>query len=149
MKLSKIQKFGSILLITIFLTFNLKCGKENPVDELIPYVMVNFTINPYSIEFNNLNIIGNYAYVTGGYRGIIIYHATPNEYKAFERTSPVNFPNDFDCRVSVDESGLIAVDKCSNSKYILLDGTPFEGPAVLPLKQYHAQFDGTYLHVYN
>ena len=143
------HKYSPVLLIAFFLSLTIGCGKENPVDKVIPYVLVNFTINPNSIEFNNLNIVGNWAYVTGGYRGIIIYHASPNEYRAFERTSPVNFPNDYECRVKVDESGLVAVDHCSNSKFILLDGSPYEGPAVLPLKQYRTQFDGVYLHVFN
>ncbi len=149
MKLSLINRFGLILLFSGLLLINVNCGKDNPVDELIPYVLVNFSMNPNSIEYNNLNIVGNWAYVTGGYRGIIIYHANTNEYKAFERTSPVNFPNDFSCRVSVDDSGLIAVDPCSGSKFILLDGSPFEGPATLPLKQYQTYFDGLYLRVFN
>lgn len=119
------------------------------VDELIPYVYVNFSINPNSIEYNNLNIIGNYAYVTGGYRGIIIYHATQDEYMAFDRTSTYNFPNEEECRVNVDLSGLLAVDSCSNSKYILLDGSPFDGPATLSLKRYRTHFDGLNVRVYN
>ncbi len=135
------------LLVALFSIF--ACTKDNPVDEIIPYANVNFTINPASIQYDNLNIVGNFAYVTGGYRGIILYHASLNEYKAFERTSPYDFPNDFECRVKVDESGLIAVDECSGSKYILLDGSPFEGPATLPLKQYNAVFDGVNLHVFN
>lgn len=144
------MKARSILIVVflVFIGFS-SCDKENPVDQIIPYADVNFSINPASLQFDNLNVVGNYAYVTGGYRGIIIYHATLNVYCAFERTSPYNYPNKFECRVSVDESGMIAVDKCSGSKYILLDGSPYEGPATLPLKQYHAQFDGIELHVWN
>lgn len=140
--------FHICTILFISLTFH-SCVKENPVNALIPYVRVNFSINPNSIEYNNLNIVGNHAYVTGGYRGIIIYHATLNNYIAFERTSPYNYPNDDNCRVSVDESGLIAVDPCSNTKYILLDGSVYEGEGSLPLKQYRTTFDGTNLSVYN
>lgn len=146
MKLKRILFFITLVVICLGLG---NCTKTNPVDELIPYAEVNFSINPASLQFDNLNVVGNYAYVTGGYRGIIIYHATLNEYKAFERTSPYDYPNSFECRVSVDDSGLIAVDQCSGSKYILLDGSPFEGPATLPLKQYNAVFDGAVLHVFN
>ncbi len=143
------KKIYSILLIIGLMMMSNSCGKENPVDALIPYVRVNFSINPNSIEFDNLNIVGNYAYVTGGYRGIIIYHASLNEYKAYERTAPHNFPNDSECKVSVDDSGLIAEDPCSGTKYILLDGSVYEGPGTLSLKQYNVSFDGTYLHVFN
>jgi len=137
-----------ILILLTFIGFS-SCDKQNPVDQIIPYADVNFSINPHDIKFDNLNINGNYAYVFGGYRGIIIYNVGFNEYKAFERTSPYDYPNAFECRVSVDESSFYAVDKCSGSKYSLLDGMPYEGPATLPLKQYNAVFDGSMLHVFN
>ena len=143
------NNYSSILLLILMVLPSLNCSKPNPVDELIPYVYVNFTIDPTSIQYNNLNIVGNYTYVTGGYRGIILYHASPGEFKAYDRTSTYNYPNPYECRIMVDETGLIAVDTCSNSKYILLDGSPYEGPATLSLKQYRAQYDGYQLHVYN
>mgnify|MGYP005839899051 CR=1 FL=1 len=149
MKISRVNKIGLVFLSALMLTFGQGCGKDNPVDKLIPYVFVNFTINVTGVNYNNLNIPGNWTYVTGGYRGIILYHLIGDEYKAFERTSPVDFPNDFNCRVSVDESGLIAVDQCSGSKFILLDGSPYEGPANLPLKQYRTRLEGQYLYVFN
>lgn len=144
------MKANSIItiLVLIVLVFS-SCDKQNPVDQIIPFTNVDFSINPSSIQFDNLNINGNYAYVTGGYRGIIIYNIGFGEYRAFERTSPYNYPNDFKCRVSVDESSFFAVDSCSGSKYSLLDGMPYEGPATLPLKQYKTQFDGYELHVWN
>ena len=147
MTFRKIQTFSLIGLFSFGILIQAGCKKDK--DEDIPYVYVNFTINPSSIEYNNLEIIGNYDYVTGGFRGIIIYHATQDDYKAYERTSPYNYPNDFECRVSVDDSGLIAVDSCSGSNYLLLDGSPFEGPATKSLKQYRTSFDGTLLHVFN
>jgi len=149
MKMGSSRNLILFFLTILFLTCNLGCGKENPVDKLIPYVRVDFSINPNDINYNNLNIPGNWTYVSGGYRGIILFNAGFGDYKAYERTSPVNFPNDFDCRVKVDESGVIAVDHCSGSKFNLLDGYPFEGPATLPLKQYRTYFDGQYLHVSN
>jgi hypothetical protein len=149
MKRTRIHHSGMIFIILAFLFLNISCGKDNPVDKLIPYVVVNFSFDVNGVNYNNVNIPGNWTYVTGGYRGIIIYHVIGDEYKAFERTSPVNYPNDFNCRVSVDESGIIAVDACSGSKFILLDGSPYEGPATLPLKQYRTRLEGQYLHVFN
>ncbi|MBU1012667.1 MAG: hypothetical protein KKG99_06665 [Bacteroidetes bacterium] len=149
MKIGSIRIYVLFFLTIFFLAFNTGCGKENPVDKLIPYVLVNFSINPTDINYNNLNIPGNWTYVSGGYRGIILFNAGFGDYKAYERTSPVNFPNDFNCRVKVDESGVIAVDHCSGSKFILLDGSPYEGPATLPLKQYRAHLEGGRLYVSN
>ena len=132
-----------------FILSSFNCSKTNTVDSMIPYRYVDFTINPAGIQYNNLNIVGNYTYVTGGYRGIILYHATPGDFRAFERTSTYDYPNDYECRVVVDDSGMIAVDSCSDSKFILLDGSPFSGPATLHLKQYHTYYDGYTLHVFN
>lgn len=139
-----------IVILLTFIGFS-SCDKQNPVDEIIPYADVDISINPASIKYGNLNIDGNYAYVFGGYRGIIIYHLAFDQYFAFERTSPYDYPNDFECRVNVDESRLYAVDPCSGSKYILWDGSgiPFEGPATLPLKRYNTHFDGSILHIWN
>ncbi len=149
MRYFKLHKIGLIFLTVAFLSLNIGCRKDNPVDKLIPYVFVNFSFNVTGVNYNNVNIPGNWTYVSGGYRGIIIYHLIGDQYLAYERTSPVNFPNDFNCRVKVDESGVIAVDECSGSKFILLDGSPYEGPAVLPLKQYRTRLEGQYLHVFN
>ena len=149
MNYSTLKKYWIILLLLIAVFPSFHCSKTNPIDELIPYRIVNFTIDPHGVQYNNLNIVGNYTYVTGGYRGIIIYHASPGEFKAYDRTSTYNFPNPADCRVTVDDTGLLATDTCSNSTYILLDGSPFEGPATLSLKQYRASFDCYLLHVYN
>lgn len=149
MKYTKTYKLGLFFLAFAFLLFNINCGKDKQADSLIPYVLVNFSFNVTGVNYNNVNIPGNWTYVTGGYRGIIIYHIIGDDYMAYERTSPVNFPNDFSCRVNVDESGIIAVDNCSGSKFILLDGSPYEGPATLPLKQYHTRLEGQYLHVFN
>lgn len=139
----------------------LSCGKENPVDKLLPDVNVDLTIRPASIQYTfsdengNGNLInaGGWLYVDGGYRGIIIFNTGLPDftYRAFERTAPYGFPNDSDCRVEMDESGWFAIDPCSKTKYSLFDdGLPDDqGPGSLPLKQYNTSFDGTNLHVYD
>ncbi len=148
--------FLFILFAFVITGLPFSCGKENPVDKLIPYVRVDFQINPASPQYTagengngDLSFAGNWAYVNGGYRGIIIYNIGFGEYMAYERTVPYNYPNDSECRVAVDNTDFFAVDPCSSSKYSLLDGTPYEGPAVLFLKQYRTSFDGIYLHVFN
>ena len=84
-----IRSYYAFFLLAVVLSIILlspSCGKENTDTTEIPYVYVNFSIDPSSIQYGNLNIPGNYAYVKGGYRGIIIYHYTQDEYLAFERT---------------------------------------------------------------
>ena len=126
------------------------CSDDDPEPE-IPYVYVDFIIDPSSILYNNLNIPGNYAYVNGGYRGIIIYHFTEDEYIAYERTCTYD-PQETCSKLRVDKSGLIAVDSCCDSKFILLDGSPMEGSkATIALRRYQTSYDPYYkrLHVYN
>jgi len=152
----KLKNSLIILFALIMLSLLSSCAKENPVDKLIPYVRVDLQINPLSPQFvpgpngnGDLSIAGNWAYINGGHRGIIIYNAGFGEYRAHERTTPYNYPNASNCFVSVDDSGFLAVDPCSGSKYSMLDGTPYEGPALLSLKQYRTQFDGIYLRIFN
>lgn len=142
--------FFLVTLLTILLTAP-SCGKENTDTTEIPYVYVNFSIDPSSIAYGNLNIPGNYTYVKGGYRGIIIYHYTQDEYLAFERTCTYD-PSVSCSKLNVDESGLIARDTCCGSGFLLLDGTPIEGSkATKSLRQYRATYDSYYrlLHIYN
>lgn len=143
---SHIAKFFFPVLI-LSLLFAFSCGeKENQGQGIIPNVYVNFTIYPNTIDYIPP---GGYEYYNDyGYRGIIIYRLDQFTFYAYERTCP--FDPDKDCaRVEVETSGVIAVDSCCMSQYILLDGSPFSGPSALPLKQYHVQYDGSTLTVIN
>lgn len=139
-----LRTYSIILLLLI--SFSFSCKKDEQ-DE-IPYVYVNFSIDPSSIEYGDLNIPGNYAYVTGGYHGIIIYHRTQNDYVAYERAC-THDPLEDCARVEVDESNTLAECPCCGSRFLLLDGSPFDGPAILSLKEYRTNFDGKYLYVSN
>lgn len=121
--------------------------KKDKTDE-IPYVYVNFYINPSSTLYLNLNNIGGYVYVTGGVRGIIIYHRSVDEFMAYERDCPYQ-PSNSCALVEVDNSGIITVDSCCGSKFLLTDGSVLNGPATRSLKTYQTSYDGTTLHVFN
>lgn len=141
----------ALLIILPFLVLAPACGKEDTDSGEIPYVYVNFTIDPASIEYENLDIPGNFSYVKGGYRGIIVYHFTQDEYLAFERTCTYD-PAVSCSRLVVDESGLIARDTCCGSGFLLLDGTPVQGSkAAKSLRAYRTTYDPYYrrLHIYN
>ena len=43
----------------------------------------------------------------------------------------------------------IAIDTCSGSEWLLLDGQVLKGPASYPLKEYQTVFDGTNLTITN
>ncbi len=125
------------------------CAKKNSTTQPeIPYVAVNFAINPNSTQYIELNHIGGVVTVTGGYRGIIIYRASETEFMAFERACTYD-PTGDSAQVRVDVSGITAHCPQCKSKYILTDGSAYNGPTQWPLKQYRTNYDGTYLYVTN
>lgn len=122
------------------------CERNNQTG--IPYVPVNFQIVVSNPEFSPLLAVGGWVYIGGGSRGIIVYRASPEEFKAYDRHCTWIVADD--CRVSVDNSDITAVDsECCDSHFLLVDGAPISGPAPIGLHQYRTEFDGNILYIYN
>jgi nitrite reductase/ring-hydroxylating ferredoxin subunit len=136
----------TIIFISVFvlIAFNYSCDEESE-ETTIPYVYVNFTIYPNTLDFIP---DGGWVYVTGGYKGIIIYRPLHEEFLAYERACPYD-PLEEEARLEVESSGIIAVDKNCGSRFLLTDGSPVEGPARRSLKQYRTRYDGYSLTVTN
>lgn len=140
-------------LTAIFLTFILLIstsfqGCKNDDDNLIPFVAVDFTIDITSTFYTELSAVGGYVYVTGGYKGIVIYRLSMDEFLAYDRCCP--FDPKVPCeRVEMESSGLTLIDSCCGSRFNILDGSVIEGPATHLLRQYFTYYDGRYLRVYN
>lgn len=127
------------------LLFPLSCGKEN--QHPVPVVPVEFTINIESTQFIELNSIGGWAYFSGGYRGIIIYRWSYDEFRAFDRACP-HHPYEQCARITVEDPP-IAICNCCESMYLLIDGSVVDGPSRYPLKQYRTYFQYPHLQVTN
>jgi len=133
------------LLIALFFLCTLPgCRDDN---NIVPLVDVDFSININEPSFFNLTNITGWEYVTGGSRGILIYRNNLDQFTAFDRHSP--FEVDQNCQVSVLEDNLTVADPCSESTWLILDGTILTGPTSWPLKQYSTQFNGSILRVFN
>jgi hypothetical protein len=124
------------------------CSKKSDTVNNIPYVLVNFSINPNSTEYLRLNTVNGWEYLTGGYKGILVFRKSINEFSSFERACPYDWQN-ADARILVDTSGITAYCPVCKSKFILMDGTPYGGPSRYPLKQYQNSYDGNLLYIYN
>lgn len=124
------------------------CSKKSESANDIPYVLVNFSINPNSTEYIHLNTVDGWEYLTGGYKGILVFRKSVNEFVSFERACPYDWQNN-NARIVVETSGITAYCPVCKSKYILLDGTPYSGPSRYPLKQYQTSYDGNLLYIYN
>lgn len=145
-----------LISVPVIIIFN-SCGKNDDLPFQVGYV--NFQIYPNSTEYLPLNAVGGWAYVTANdpSRGIIIYRLSTDEFKAYERTPTykpdsccIYYDNYSECsRLVVDQSAVFAVDTCSGSKFLLIDGSIVNGPARYPMVQYNTQYDGEVLYVYN
>lgn len=130
------------ILIAIFLLAG--CKENNSV---VPLVSVDFSVNINNASYFELTNITGWVYVTGGSRGIIIYRNNIDQFTALDRHSPYNAEEG--CRVFVLEDEITLKDECSESSWLILDGSLISGPAEQPLKQYSTQFNGSILRVYN
>ena len=127
--------FISFLFGLLLISF-ISCSKT---EDKVPYVPVNIQINLSNPEYINLNAIGNSIYVTGGYKGIILYRQSIDEIIAMDRACPY----DPDCsRVILDDTGIIATDTCCGSEYsVIMTGAVLKGPSEYPLRQYQCYFN--------
>lgn len=125
------------------------CKKSNQTDP-IPTVPVNITVPLRLPEYSALNSIGNYVYINGGYKGIIVYRRTLDQFVAFERACPFD-PTTSGAIVVVDSSGVMAKDSKCGSKFNLFDGSVVNGPAARSLKPYNVEYNqnSETLYIYN
>ena len=138
-----------IMATFFFLLISPSCKKEKN-NGSIPNVSVNLSLALSLPEFAPLNSVGNSIEITGGYKGILVYHRFQNEFVAFELACPYD-PLEPEAIVEKDSSNVIGVDYHCGSKFYLTDGSVLQGPANKPLKQYQTSFDaGTNsLYIYN
>ncbi len=135
-----------ILFSFLFVSFIFapSCKKE----DRIPYVPVNYQLYLNNPELIDLKTAGNYIYITGGVKGIIVYTVYPGEYNAYERNCSYK-PFDKNAFVIVDSTGTLMVCQSCKSQFMLLDGSVIKGPASYPLLQYQTSVQNDILHIYN
>lgn len=134
-----------IYIITIVLVSCSSCRDRNNYQ--VPYVPVNIVINIQQPDFFDLTVTTGWVYITGGSRGIIVYRRSQDEFVAIERHSTYNV--DDQCAVIVAEDGVILDDPCSDSQWLITDGTIVNGPTNAPLVTYDTSFNSPYLTITN
>ncbi len=149
--------FSGLALLTIFLFFFPGCdkGNDNP-----PLAYINITIQPNSTLYQELNVVGGWRYL--GYsdgveapsRGLIVYRNSLDQFMAYDRTPP--YKPDSCCNSNKVCTALLVgneypfvVDTCTGSKYLILDGSPAEGPTTKFLYTYVTEYDGYTLYIHN
>ncbi len=145
--MGKKLKISMIFFAVMMAVCMVSCNSK-PDNPNVPEIDINFTIYPNTLEYQALNTVGGWMYVTAPLPsyGIIIYRYNIDEFKAYERMAPNDpyaCPNN---RLEVEMP--YVVDPCLEYTYSILDGSIIEGTGY-PLTQYFTQFDGTALRVYN
>jgi nitrite reductase/ring-hydroxylating ferredoxin subunit len=140
-------RFSYLILMSLVILNSSGCKKEEEAPE-IPYVPVHISLDPNGTQYINLNVVNGWETINGGYNGILVFRKSTNEFMAFERAC-ANDPTVSGAQVRVEDSGITCYCPVCNSKYIMTDGTPFEGPSRFPLKQYQTVYDGAMLYISN
>ncbi|MEE2953633.1 MAG: hypothetical protein VX347_00490 [Bacteroidota bacterium] len=120
------------ILFLILVSFISACIND---DNYIPIVSVDIDLNLNLPEYEQLNTIGSSLFVTGGVRGIVIYHFAINEYKAYDRNC--SYQPSLECAKIDSIYSSIAFCGCCNSAFLLdQNGSAANSPAINPLREY-------------
>ncbi|MFN8165950.1 MAG: hypothetical protein U0X76_07230 [Bacteroidia bacterium] len=131
--------FIKILFSTLAIFLISSC-KKNEVNKGFPYVAVSKTIYLTVYPYTTLNSIGNNVLIDGvGYKGIVIYRRSLDEFVAYDRACPYD-PYTGDAILDVDSSSVAMIDYHCQSKFNLYDGSILHGPATAPMKSYRVDY---------
>lgn len=131
-------------IILLIVLLNLGC--ENEVYDF-PQVDVNLNLYINNPEFFNIEAPGGWIYLNGGVAGILLYRKNLDEFIAYDRASTYNPVAD--CGITVDLDNIILIDPCSDSQFLITDGSVIQGPASQALKRYNTNLYGNNLSIYN
>jgi nitrite reductase/ring-hydroxylating ferredoxin subunit len=126
---------------------------DKAVNDVIPDIYVDFTIDLTDPEFVNLSAIGisdtidastkSWGYKSAGYdgNGIIIYSGL-HEYYAYDRTCPYDYAvNSLSVKVKIDASPVAVCPLCGTKYALSSYGTPISGVGKYSLKNYKTSFE--------
>ncbi len=135
-------------LIIVFLFIGLfSCGTSDDGNPILPNVPVNETVFLNLPSNIDLLAIGGWVIIPGGIKGIVVYHASIDNYLAYDLACPHMSPSD--CSAMIVEDGLNMECTCDNSKFALaLGGAPQSGTP-FAAKQYRVVIDGNTLFITN
>ena len=125
------KKILFLLLVLPFFSCN---DNSNEFNTILPVVPVNKTVFLNNPEFIDLQVVGGWAYTTGGISGIIIYHSGINTYLAYERSAPHLTPQA--CSQMVVKNSLTMECACDDSVFNILNGAPMTDGVNYAAKQY-------------
>ncbi len=135
--------FGLLLVL-----FSMGCDRCKN-NQLTPQVNFGFTININEPSYFDLTTPTGWLYYDGGTVKLIIYRNNQEEFTIYDARSTYN-PGD-PCICTVTSDNTFVSDPCSESKWLLTDGSVVHGPAGQNLLTYDYTFDANsgVLYFYN
>ncbi|MEE2931338.1 MAG: hypothetical protein VX370_02295 [Bacteroidota bacterium] len=136
-----------LLFLVVFLIFNFSCFDEK---NYIPIVSVNIDLDLNLPEYEQLNTIGSSLFITGGVKGIIVYHFAINEYRAYDRNC--SYEPSLQCaRIDSIYSSIAFCGCCSSAFLLDQNGMAANSPAINPLREYSCVLNENKntLHIFN
>ena len=135
-----------LIVIILFISL-ISCDNTEDPNNILPDIPVSVTLYLNNPSNNNLLAVGGWVEKSGGIKGIVVYHASIDNYLAYDLACP-NLPPS-DCTKMIIEDGLTMLCKCNNAKYALaLGGAPQSG-TIYPAKQYRVVKNGSELFITN
>jgi len=139
-KINKMELKICQMTVILFIILAIPSCSDNNENNNIPLVPVDFVVQLNDPDFIKLKTIGEWVYVTGGSRGIILYRLDATTIKAYDRHCTFQ-PSNSCALVAVDLTGNSATDACCGSTFLLLNGSVSRPPASIPLKQYNTNLN--------
>lgn len=143
----KILFFCTLLFTFFFLT--LRCESDEGTINCFPYTTVSATVNLSLPQYQNLNNIYGWAYVSGemaGTRGLIVVRTGENSFKAYDRNAPHICPTANSTLEVQDDIKIVCPE--DGASWILTSGQPLTVAGVAP-KTYFVYFNGNSLIITN
>ena len=142
-----IFKISNAFFAILMVFFVISCNKKQ-ANQIDINVDIDFTIYPNTLEYQELNVVGGYIYLTAPLPsyGIIVYRTSYTDFMAYDRRPLIDNESCPDNRLNVD--GLCIADDCNGLQYNILDGFNINGDGT-HLYWYQTEFDGTALRIHN
>ncbi|MBM3427316.1 MAG: hypothetical protein FJX95_00875 [Bacteroidetes bacterium] len=132
----------------LMLMISMSCNRCKD-GQLYPQVNFGFTININEPAYFDLTVPSGWLYYDGGTVKLIVYRNTLEEFTIYDARSTYNPESPCICTVSSDNTFI--EDPCSDSQWLLTDGSVVHGPAGQNLLTYDYSFDSAtgVLYFYN
>jgi hypothetical protein len=128
-----------LLLLPAFLI--MACSKSSNTDgsSNVPNESVNITFNITNSPYTALTTVGGVIYLTGGYRGIMVYRYNSNTIVSYDRACTYNISSA--AAIVTGQNNQTAICTDCGSTYSLQNGSVNTGPSTIGLKAYTTTFN--------